>query len=335
MAKEALYWKSLGNNIVQCQLCPRLCTVKNNERGNCGVRENQKGKLFSIVYGKPASVAVDPIEKKPLYHFLPGEQTLSFGTAGCNLHCLYCQNWEISQCSPENLPSYDLLPKDIIKESESHKSRIISYTYSEPTIFYEYMYDTAILAKKQDIRNVMVSNGFICQQPLQEIAPYIDAANIDFKGNHEFYKKITGAWLEPVLETLATLKRKKVWIELTNLIIPTLNDSDKNIKWMVSWIADNLGPDVPIHFSAFWPMHKLSNLPSTSLKTLRKAGKIASKKLNYVYIGNIRDDKGSNTYCPSCKKLLVGRVGFFIIGENNIINGKCKFCNEKIAGVWQ
>jgi len=335
MAKEALYWKSLANNIVQCQLCPRFCTIKDGERGNCGVRENQKGKLFSVVYGKPASVAVDPIEKKPLYHFLPGEQTLSFGTAGCNLHCLYCQNWKISQCSPEAIPSYDLLPKDIIKETESHKSRIISYTYTEPTIFYEYMYDTAILAKKQDIRNVMVSNGFICQQPLLEVARYIDAANIDFKGNDGFYKKITGAWLDPVLETLATLKRKKVWIELTNLIIPTLNDSDKDIKFMVNWIAENLGPDVPIHFSAFWPMHKLSNLPSTSLKTLRKAGKIASKKLNYVYIGNIRDDKGSNTYCPSCKKLLIGRVGFFIIGENNIINGKCKFCNEKIAGVWQ
>ncbi|MEM2956027.1 MAG: AmmeMemoRadiSam system radical SAM enzyme [Candidatus Pacearchaeota archaeon] len=333
MGKEALFWKKLNDNNVQCQLCPRNCIIKERKRGNCGVRENQKGKLYSLVYSRPASVALDPIEKKPLYHFFPSEETLSFGTVGCNLHCLYCQNFEISQCKPENIKVEEVKPTQIIEKCRSVKSKIISYTYTEPIIFYEYMLDTAELAKRNFLKNVIVSNGFINPEPLKKLVPFLDAANIDFKGNDRFYREITGAWLEPVLKTLEELKRKKVWLEITNLIVPTLNDSEKDIKWIVDWIADNLDSDVPLHFSAFWPTYKLQHLPSTSLKTLRKAREIGMKKLNYVYTGNLPDSEGNNTYCPRCKKAVIKRNGFWVT-ENLLKDGRCP-CGEKIAGVWK
>jgi len=331
MSKEALFWKKLKDKIVQCNLCPRNCLIKDGERGNCSVRENHSGKLISLVYGKPVSYHLDPIEKKPLYHFLPGEQTFSIGTAGCNLHCKYCQNWEISQCKPENAPAIDLMPEKVVKETKDVDSRIISFTYTEPTVFYEYMFDTAKLSGK--MKNVYVSNGFINQAPLNRLIPLLDAANIDFKGNKEFYKKVTGSWIEPVLETLKALHKKKVWIEITNLIIPTLNDSEKDIKWLVDWIADNLDENVPLHFSAFWPTYKLTSLPATSLQKLREARKIAMKKLNYVYTGNLPDDEGNATYCPKCKKAIIKRQGFYVT-QNLLKNGKCP-CGKKIAGVWK
>lgn len=333
MRKEALFWRKLGKNAVQCSLCPRFCLINEGKRGNCGVRENENGKLTSLVYGKPISINLDPIEKKPLYHFLPSEKTLSFGTAGCNFHCLYCQNYEISQCKPEMIPATFMLPDEIIKLCKEEKSRIISYTYTEPTIFYEYMLDTSKSAKREKIRNVMVSNGFINQKPLKRLIPNINAANIDLKGNAEFYKKVTGAFIEPVLETLIALKKKKVWLEVTNLLVPTLNDSEKDLKWIVNWISDNLGRDVPVHFSAFWPTYKMKNIPSTSLQALKNAREIALKKLNYVYVGNLPDEGGNNTYCPTCKKLLIRRIGFHVI-QNKILGGKCP-CGEKIPGVWK
>jgi pyruvate formate lyase activating enzyme len=333
MRKEALFWKTIKDKTLRCELCPRFCMIPEGKRGNCGVRENDDGKLISLVYGKPLSLNLDPIEKKPLYHFLPAERTLSFGTAGCNFHCLYCQNYEISQCKLEMLPATFMMPEEIVKLCKEEKSRIISYTYTEPTIFYEYMLDTSKLAVKEKIRNVIVSNGFINQIPLKKILPSIDAANIDIKGNAEFYKKVAGAFIEPVLETLKELKRKKVWIEVTNLLVPTLNDSEKDINWIVKWISDNLGPETPVHFSAFWPTYKMKNIPSTSLQALRNARKIALKKLDYVYTGNLPDEEGNNTYCPKCKKLLIKRIGFQVV-QNKIINGKCP-CGEKIPGVWK
>jgi len=333
--KSALFWKALKNKGVQCQLCPRYCMIKDGGRGNCGVRKNIKGKLFSLVYGKPCSVGIDPIEKKPFYHFLPGQKTFSVATAGCNLHCMYCQNWKISQCMPENVPSLDMPPEKVVLGAKYEDAKIISYTYTEPTVFYEYMLDTARLAVKKKIRNTFVSNGFINQEPLKKLAPLIEAANIDLKGDENFYKKVTGAWIEPVLETLKELKKKGVWIEITNLIIPTLNDSRQQIQWLAKWIYDNLGADVPLHFSAFWPTYKLTKLPQTSIEKLKEARKIAiNQGLNYVYTGNLPDDVGNNTYCPQCHALVIRRSEFYVI-ENKMINGKCPSCRTKIAGVWK
>lgn len=332
MRKEALFWRPLNDKIVRCELCPRYCMIQPEKRGNCGARENKDGKLLSLVYGKPISLNLDPIEKKPLYHFLPSQKTLSFGTAGCNLHCLYCQNYEISQCSPESIPATFMLPNEIVDLCEKEKSRIISYTYTEPTIFYEYMLDTSNLANKKGIKNVMVSNGFINPLPLKKLKS-LDAANIDLKGNEKFYKKVTGAFIEPVLETLIALKKRKVWIEVTNLLVPGLNDSEKDIKFIVDWISENLGKDVPVHFSAFWPTYKMKTIPSTSLDALKMARKIALKKLDYVYTGNLPDEEGNNTYCPKCKMLLIKRIGFKIV-FNKIISGKCR-CGEKIPGIWK
>jgi len=284
-------------------------------------------------YGKAAAAGLDPIEKKPLYHFLPGEKTMSFGGAGCNLHCLFCQNWEASQCMPEEIRSLNLPPQGAVDYAHKMHSRIISYTYTEPTIFYEYMDDTARIAKKSGMKNVIVSNGFTNPEPLKKIVKMIDAVNIDIKGDRKFYAELTGAHLEPVLESLKVYRKSRVWIEVTNLLIPGKNDSEKQIRELVDWIAKNLGKDVPVHFSAFWPTHKLQDIPPTTLKTLKRAREIGMKKLNYVYTGNLPDDEGNNTYCPSCKSMVIRRKGFSVV-ENNLKNGKCE-CGQKIAGVWK
>ncbi len=332
--KEAMFWKQIGKEkTVQCQLCPHFCTLKEGERGRCRVRENKKGKLISLVYGKPCSLSLDPIEKKPLYHFLPGELALSIATVGCNLRCLHCQNWEISQSS--DISSIEISPKKVIEEVKKNDVKIISYTYTEPTIFYEYMLNIAKLAKKSGIKNTIVSNGFINPEPLKKLCKYIDGANIDLKSiNNEFYKNICKARVKPVLESLKILKEKEVWIEITNLLIPTLNDKKKNIKSLVLWIKKNLGTHVPLHFTAFYPSYKLLNLPATPLKTLKEAKDIATKAgMKYVYIGNISDEEGSSTFCPKCDSILIKRK-LFSATENNLKEGKCPKCNEKIEGVW-
>lgn len=338
MKKQALFYKKLKNKIVQCQLCPHFCTIKNRERGKCRVRENQDGKLISLVYGRPCSLNLDPIEKKPLYHFLPGEQALSIATAGCNLSCKHCQNWEISQSKPEEIPSQEISPKQVIEEAKKQKIKIISYTYTDPIIFYEYVLDIAKLAKKQkpEIKNMIVSNGFINPEPLKKLCEYINGANIDLKSlSDDFYKKICGARVKPVLESLKILKQEGIWLEITNLLIPTLNDKTSDIKKLVSWIKKNLGTRVPIHFTAFYPTYKLSHLQSTSIETLKKARKTAlAEGLKYVYTGNLPDEEGDSTFCPKCKKLLIKRRLFSVI-ENNLKQGKCGYCNEKIDGVWE
>jgi len=334
MEKEALYWKKLGKDI-QCQLCPHFCVLKKGERGKCKVRKNINGKLISLVYNKPCSLALDPIEKKPLYHFLPGEKALSIATAGCNLHCSHCQNWEISQCHPEKLRNLELKPEEIIKEAKENKTKIISYTYTEPTIFYEYMLDISKLAKEKKIKNTTVTNGFINPEPLNELCRYIDASNIDLKSiDDEFYRQVCGARLQPVLESIKLMKKNNVWIELTNLLIPGLNDSTEQIEKLVDWVKKNLGKDTPVHFTAFYPTYKMLNLPSTPLITLRKARNIAlSKGLRYVYTGNLQDEEGNNTYCPKCREMLIKRK-FFEVIENKLKKGKCFNCGEKIPGVW-
>lgn len=320
---------------VHCHLCPHNCVIADSKRGICRVRENIKGRLYAMSYGRAVSMNIDPIEKKPLFHFLPGTESLSFGTAGCNLRCSHCQNWEISQAKPEDFPTPETMPKEIIKNAKKAGCPSISYTYTEPTIFYEYAYDTATIAHDEGIKNVMVTNGYISKKPIQELYPLIDAANVDLKGfNEEFYANECGAKLKPVLDALKVMKDVGTWLEITNLIIPTMNDDMKEIKEMCQWIVDNLGKDTPLHFSRFFPMYKLLNLPQTPAETLMKAKNTAIRAgLNYVYVGNIVTDKETNTYCPKCGKLLMGRSGFGIV-SNNIREGKCVYCKEDIAGVW-
>jgi pyruvate formate lyase activating enzyme len=330
--KEALYYQK-KKDYVQCLLCPHLCKIKDDEVGICGVRKNIKGKLFSLVYGKAISVQIDPIEKKPLFNFLPGSKAFSVGTVGCNLRCKHCQNWQISQVRPDEYPMGDLPPKKIVEAALENNCEVIAYTYNEPTIFYEYMIDTAKLAKKKGIKNIMVSNGFINKEPLAELIKYIDAANIDLKGfTEDFYKKITSSRLGPVLDTIKFLNNK-IWLEITNLIIPTLNDDPKKIKEMCQWIVDNVGKDVPLHFSRFFPYYKLGHLPPTQPNSLTNARDIAKKLgIKYVYIGNMYTEDGENTRCSKCNELLVERSGYSIVA-NNIKANKCQ-CKEKIAGVW-
>ncbi len=333
--KEAMFWEKKKGKIVQCRLCPRNCVIKEGERGNCRVRENKEGKLYSLVYGKACAIAIDPVEKKPLFHFLPGTGVYSIGTAGCNLHCKFCQNWTTSQANPEEVFVENLSPKEIVDNAIKNGCRSIAYTYNEPIVYYEYALETAKIAKKRGVKNIIVCSGFINQEPLLEWCKYIDAANIDLKGfTDEYYKKITGAWLQPVLDTIKTLHEKGVWLELTNLIVPTLNDDMKTIKKMCEWVKQNLSADIPMHFSAFFPCYLLQNLPATTLETVLKARKAALKTgLNYVYAGNVHVEKEGNTYCPKCGKLLIKRR-WFEIEENNIKNGKCP-CGHKVPGVWK
>ena len=319
---------------VQCELCPNGCVLDEGQHSRCRARMNKGGVLYSLVYGKPCAVHVDPIEKKPFSHFLPGTTAFSIATAGCVLSCKFCQNWQISQARPEDTDTYDLPPDEVVRKAMFYECRSISYTYTEPTVFYEYMYDTAVIAKKYDIKNTMHSCGYINEKPLRKLSKYMNAANIDLKGfTEDFYNRICNGSLKPVLNSLVVLKQEGVWLEITNLVLPTLNDDMKTIKEMCKWIKKNLGVDTPIHFSRFYPQYKLDNLPPTPLETITEARKTAMDVgLKYVYIGNIRHE-GENTYCPKCKKMLIEREGYFV-KQNNIVNGKCKFCSTSIAGVW-
>lgn len=333
--KEALYYQKLDNKVVQCFLCPRKCVIALGKRGFCQARENRDGTLYTLVYGQAAAVHIDPIEKKPLFHFLPGTSAFSIATAGCNLRCKFCQNWEISQSKPEEIKPILLSPEEIVKQALAAGSKTIAYTYTEPTIFYEYMLDTAILARAQGIRNVMHSAGFINEKPLRALCKWLDAANIDLKGfTEKYYNDTCFGNLDNVLSTLKILKEEGVHTEITNLILPNLNDSDEQIEKMCVWIKENLGPDTPIHFSRFWPMYKLANLSPTPVKTLERAQAIAKRVgLKYVYIGNVPGHQGETTFCPKCLQPLIVRVGYTIT-EYNLSDGHCKFCKEKIDGIW-
>ncbi len=334
--KEAMFYEKIDETTIQCHLCPRNCTLPNKVRGFCRAREPENGKHYSLVYSNPTAVHVDPIEKKPLFHFLPATQAFSVATAGCNFRCKFCQNWEISQFSPEETVNYFLPPKKLVEAAISYNCTTIAYTYTEPSIFYEYMLDTAKIAYKKGVKNIYHSNGSLNPEPLKLLTKYLDGANVDLKGfDKKFYKKICAGYLDTVLETLKILKENNVHLEITNLIIPTLNDNSKIIKEMCKWIKINLGDDIPIHFSRFYPHYKLKNLPPTPVKTLEDARKTAlDVGLKFVYIGNVPGHKAENTYCPKCKKVLIRRIGYRIL-ENNIVNGRCKFCKEKIPGVWQ
>ena len=336
LAHEARYYFKLDNKTVQCVLCPRRCVIADGKRGFCGVRENRGGILYSLVYGKPCSLHVDPIEKKPLFHVLPGAQAFSLATVGCNLRCKFCQNWQISQAAVEDVVAESLSPEELVKKAISSGASVIAYTYTEPTIFFEYMIDVAKLAKKAGMKNVMHSAGFINEEPLRELCPYLDAANIDLKGfDNRFYSELTLGNVNDVLRTLKILKENNVWLEITNLILPGLNDNPIEIQKMCEWIRDNLGPRTPLHFSRFWPLYKLSQLSPTPVETLQMAKQIAQKVgLKYVYIGNVSTEGAEDTYCPKCGRAVIQRAGY-VITAMHIVEGRCTFCGEKIDGVWK
>ncbi len=334
--REAKYYHQLKDKIVQCTLCPNTCVIANWERAPCLVRENRDGKLFTLAHSNPCAVHVDPIEKKPLFHVLPGSTAFSLATAGCNFHCKNCQNWQISQYPPEETENLDFPPKRIVEEALARGSPIIAYTYSEPVIFYEYMFETAQLANQKGLINIFHSNGYIKKKPLKKLCCYLQAANIDLKGiTPQFYDEVCFGELKPVQDALITLKEEGTHVEITNLIIPTLNDSESQIKKLCSWVYQNLGSEIPLHFSRFYPEYRLKNLPLTPLETLEKARNIALEKGHkFVYIGNVPGHEGENTYCPNCQKTLIKRFGYQIL-ENNLIKGKCKFCGQIIPGIWK
>jgi len=332
---EARFYKKIDEKTVQCELCPRGCALTDGQRSFCRVREPRAGKLYSLAYGQACAVHIDPIEKKPLFHFLPGTPIYSIATAGCNFRCKFCQNWSISQFPPEETYNQQLSPEEIVSETLKNRCPSIAYTYTEPSIFYEYMIDTAKLAKKYGIKNMYHSNGSINPKPAEELSLYLDAADVDLKAfTPQFYTDICAGYLETVLETLKILKRNGVWLEITNLVIPALNDDLGKIKQMCIWIKENLGADVPLHFSRFWPQYKLTHLLPTPVETLENARTQAQEAgLNFVYIGNVPGHPAENTYCPKCKKPVIQRSGYSILG-NSLINGKCKFCGREIAGIW-
>ncbi len=320
---------------IQCELCPHRCRVSRGKRGLCRVRENRGGKYYSLVYENPCAIHPDPIEKKPFFHVLPGTVSYSLATAGCNFQCKFCQNWEISQASPEDVFSYDVPAEMIVKKAKESGAHSVAYTYVEPTVFYEYMVEIAELTKKAGLLNVTHSNGFINPIPLRNLCKVLDAANIDLKGFSEsFYRELCSGTLHPVLETLKILKQEKVHLEITNLMIPTMNDEVSSIREMCLWIKKELGPDTPIHFSRFYPLYKLRTLPPTPVSTLEKARAVAfSAGLEYVYIGNIPGHEAENTFCPKCKKKIIQRTGY-MVGEIHMKAGKCKFCGKPIPGIW-
>lgn len=332
--KEAMFQEETARGIM-CRICPNECVLKEGELSKCNNRKVFKSKLYTLAYGNPCSANVDPIEKKPLFHFLPGTRAFSIATAGCNLVCLNCQNWTISQISPEKSRNFDLMPEKVVAECASKGCESIAYTYSEPTTFYEYVYETATLARKSGIRNVIKSNGYIYPEPLKKLCSVIDAANIDLKAfNESTYLKLSGGKLQPVLDSLKVYRDMGVWLEITNLVVPTWTDSPEEIRKMCRWLSDNGFKDTPLHFSRFYPTYKLEQLPPTPVDILNNASQIAKEEgMNYVYTGNAPGNEISDTKCPSCKSTLVGRQGYRITA-NNVKDGKCSKCGNTIKGVW-
>ena len=335
--RMARFWQRLSNKKVQCQLCPRHCLLSPGQRGICGVRENKDGELVTYGYGNPVALHIDPIEKKPFFHVWPGAKAFSVAIAGCNMRCLFCQNWQISQSRPDDVYGFILLPNELVDLARQYHTKWLVYTYTEPTVFYEYMYESAVLAKRSGLFTAMHTCGYINPEPLRQLLPYIDAINVDLKGfSEEFYNQMgLMASLKPVLETLKLIRQSGTWLEITNLVIPGFNDNPDEVKKMCEWIVKNLGPDVPLHFSRFFPCHKLTSAPPTPISTLERCVEIAHQSgLKFVYIGNVPGHKWENTYCPHCGALLIKRIGYTVV-FNKIKDGHCPFCGEKIPGIWR
>ncbi|MFN3395623.1 MAG: AmmeMemoRadiSam system radical SAM enzyme [Thermodesulfovibrionales bacterium] len=332
--KEAMFYERLGEGKVRCFLCAQHCIISPGKRGICAVRENIDGTLFSLVYGKVIARHIDPIEKKPLFHFYPGSRSYSIATVGCNFRCLHCQNYDISQYPKiyPDIPGEEMTPEEVVREAEITGCESISYTYTEPTIFFEFAYDCARLAHEKGIKNVFVSNGYTSPEATRTIAPYLDGNNIDLKGDDNFYKKVAGARLQPVLDTIKLMKELGVWVEVTTLIIPTYNDSEEFLRWVAEFIR-SVDPSMPWHVTQFYPTYKLTDQPRTPVSTLRRAREIGLKAgLRYVYEGNVPGEGGENTYCPECGELLIERFGFSLT-TIKMKNSKCFNCGAKIEGI--
>ncbi|OPL17656.1 MAG: radical SAM protein [Candidatus Aegiribacteria sp. MLS_C] len=321
---------------VQCVLCPHMCVLDPGQRGRCTVRLNVEGELVSLVYGRPVAVNVDPVEKKPLFHFLPGSDVFSIATAGCNLRCRFCQNWEISQAAPEDVAPYDLPPEAVVDSALEYGCRAIAYTYTEPMVCIEYVRDTAVLARERGLASILVTAGYVNPGPLMELAEYVDAANVDLKSiSDSYYRDVCGGTLAPVLDTLRILKDSGTWVEVTNLVVPTLNDGKEELEELAGWVLDNLGPDTPLHFSRFFPMYRLTDLPPTPIETLAEARETAlGMGLHHVYVGNAVTTDGMVTRCPACGAELVVREGY-LVTRMDIQDSACSHCSEPVAGIWE
>ncbi len=335
-ARVARYWEALDDGYIRCELCPRQCVVPAGGRGYCGVRENRDGVYYTLAYGNPCAVHVDPIEKKPFYHFLPETTAFSIAVAGCNLDCKFCQNWHISQARPDETYNFALAPGDVVDLAVESGCPSIAYTYSEPTIFFEYMLDCARVARERGIRNVYHSNGFINEEPLRELCQYLDAANIDLKGfSDDYYREMTNGSLAPVLRTLRILVEEGVHLELTTLVVPGENDQPEMMRDMCRWIHANLGDSVPLHLSRFHPQYRLLALPPTPVETLEEARGIAlSEGLKYVYIGNVPGHEANSTYCPDCGSRVIYRIGYRV-DPSGLNGGRCAACSTSVEGVWE
>ena len=332
--KAAKYWVRLGKGKVRCDLCYKRCPIAEGGFGACGVRYNHKGTLYTLVYGLLTAANVDPIEKKPLMHFMPGSTVMSISTAGCNFMCRFCQNWTISQSRRGEIFGEFYTPEQVVNLTRKYGADGISYTYNEPTIFYEFMLDTAKLAKREGLFNTMVTNGYMTIEALRELAPYMDAATVDFKGagNKEFYLKFMGVHdPSPIFDTLLEMKRRGIFIEITNLVVPEYGDSPEDLRKLARWTVDNLGPETPFHLLRFYPHFMMQDHYATPIKTLEKLADIAkSEGLHYVYLGNIPGHKYEHTYCPNCGRLLIRRYGFEIIEWKLTDDNRCPYCGQKI-----
>jgi pyruvate formate lyase activating enzyme len=332
---EAKFYQKLENKKIKCKLCPRECTVGDRERGYCGVRENRGGTYYSLVHSRVCAAHVDPIEKKPLFHYLPGTVAFSLATAGCNVNCKFCQNWDISQSRPEQVPAEFTPPQRVAELAKQYDCPTIAYTYSEPVVFSEFLMDAADAGHAAGIRSIVVSNGYMQQEALKAAYGKMDAVKIDLKSFTEsYYKDVVTGQLKPVLDSLVTLRKMDKWTEIVYLVVPTLNDDDAEFLGLARWIKTNLGVDVPLHFTQFHPEYLLKNLPITPVPTLERAKAIADAEgLHYVYIGNVPGHPAQNTYCPKCRKMLVERIGF-TASKNLIHKDSCPFCQHPIPGVW-
>jgi pyruvate formate lyase activating enzyme len=332
---EARFYEKLPNKKIKCRLCPRECKVGDRERGYCGVRENHDGVYYTLVHSRVCAAHVDPVEKKPLFHYLPGTLAFSIATAGCNVNCKFCQNWNISQARPEQVPAEYMPPQRVAELATQWRCPTIAYTYSEPVVFSEFLMDAADAGHEKGIRSIVVSNGYIQEEALRAAYGKMDAVKIDLKSFSEsYYQKVVTGELKPVLETLVTLRKMGKWTEMVYLVVPTLNDSETEFTGLARWVKENLGPDVPLHFTQFHPDYLLKNLPITPIQTLERAKAIADAEgLHYVYIGNVPGHPAENTYCPKCRRMLVERTGFEI-RKMLIKKGACSFCKHPIPGVW-
>ncbi len=334
-SKAAYHFSRLDHGTVMCTLCPNRCRLSPGDRSACRSRVNLNGTLYSLAYGNACSANVDPIEKKPLFHFLPASTAFSIAAAGCNFRCLNCQNWEISQARPEDVHHLDLFPEAVARAAMQNGCQTIAYTYSEPVSFYEYMIDTAHIARARGLNNVWVSNGYINRDPLLALCQVLDGANVNLKSiSDDIYRRLNGGRLEPVLETFVTLHRQGVHFEMTHLVVPGYGDSDAMVKRMCAWILEHLGPDHPLHFLRFFPRYRLDRLPPTPVATLIRFRELAmAEGIRYVYLGNVPGHAGNHTYCHQCKQLLVERQGYHI-PSMQIVEGRCRFCRTPIPGVW-